>query len=119
MSSSSRIFAAHLAELSEGPARWWLDCQLEAFPATPLDMEHPDRNVVMRVTYATDEAKSAIDDSGDFPMPLPLDADTFRLASEISLHSTVFGVALYEVHEDGRIETLPSAAYADGNEVFR
>lgn len=115
MTTDDTIRLAHAEELS-GELTRWVNMQLYEFPADRVNTEQPEQNVVMRVTYATDEAKSEIDKAADFPMPLPLNSDTFRLASAVSLHSEVFGVALYGVHADGSMDLTPAVAYADGNE---
>lgn len=110
------IRRAHALEVhpSAGQLIPWSDRQLAEYPAQDVRWDDITQNVVLRVTYAKDEAKSEFDADADYPMPLPLTDDTIRLASSVSLHGGVFGTALYEVYEDGNLAPKPAIAFADG-----
>jgi hypothetical protein len=109
--SDDDIRAAHAKEIHPANALVnWTQVQLDSLPGRDddINIDALELNVLARVIYS---------DGADFPMPMPLDDRTMRVARQLSEHADVDVVALYQVDWKGDNDALPSAAFVNGESV--
>lgn len=117
--TAESILAAHILERSAPASYAWSD---DTLTRPDLETDIPatgTTKLILRVTYTRDDMPTEPDSCADYGLETGLDQNydsAIRDARDISLHSDVFGVAIYVANADGyTLSPQPSALYSDGD----